>query len=173
MAAVAGERSGCVRRRVQLARFVTVVDQEDEPAPQTPGRVAHPLDGAEVDLHAPAGLRVDAEPCEIFRKHWGGRGPFDYREAVIILYISRDPAISHRAGAPPPALLLGASASQRLKAVARRRPRAVALGRIQNRTSLTDDVRLAQALFTHHHLMHGQCVEELVGDDHTVERTGE
>ena len=59
------QRAAGVRRRVELARLVAVVDEDDEAAPQAPRRVADPVDRAQVDLDAPAGLERDAEPIEI------------------------------------------------------------------------------------------------------------
>ena len=56
------QRAGGVRRRVELARLVAVVDQDDEAAPQPPRRLADPVDRAQVDLGAPARLERDAQP---------------------------------------------------------------------------------------------------------------
>jgi hypothetical protein len=50
---------------IQLARFVAVVDQDDEAARQPLCRVANPVDGAEVDLDAPTGFECDAQTIEI------------------------------------------------------------------------------------------------------------
>jgi len=57
------------------------------------------------------------------------------------------PTFIYRGGDPRPPLSLGAyGASQRLKAVTRRSPRAVALGRIQNITSPSREQNVAEPL---------------------------
>src|SRR5262245_7667792 len=44
---------------------MAVVDEDDEAARQALRRVADPVDGAEVDLDAPAGFERDAEPIQM------------------------------------------------------------------------------------------------------------
>ena len=50
---------------VQIGRLVAVVDEDDEAAPQAPRDVANPLDGAQVDLRAPARLELDVQAIEV------------------------------------------------------------------------------------------------------------
>ena len=54
-----------MRRGVQLARLVAVIDQNHEPAPQPPRGIPDPFDGGKIDLRAPAGFQRYTEAIEI------------------------------------------------------------------------------------------------------------
>ena len=103
------QRAGRVRRRIEFARLVAVVDQDDEAAPQAPRGVADPVHRAQIDLDAPAGFERHAERGEIVGRRRRRRGP---RSAVA------GPSVVTRArrrprAARPRASRPGAPASRR------------------------------------------------------------
>ena len=63
-----------MRRRIQHSRLVAVVDEDDEPAAQTPGGIADPVDRLQVDLGTTARFERDAEPLQIILERRRRRG---------------------------------------------------------------------------------------------------
>src|SRR5262245_56346262 len=72
-----------MRRRVELARLMTVVDEDHETTRQPPGRFTHPLDGRKIDLGPPARLERHAEPIEVLLKRRSGRGTLCSRQSQV------------------------------------------------------------------------------------------
>src|SRR5687768_7505325 len=61
----ARQRARRMGHRIQVARLVAIIDQDDEAAAQAPRDAADPLDRAQVDLRAPSGLELDVEAIEV------------------------------------------------------------------------------------------------------------
>ena len=70
-------------RRVQLLRFVTVIDQDHESTFEPRGHVADPVERPEVDLDAPARLEHNAQPIEVDGERRGRGRPFTRDEPAI------------------------------------------------------------------------------------------
>src|SRR5215471_16519867 len=71
-----------MRHRIQLACGMSVVDQDDESTRHRLHGGSRPLDGAQIDLGAPAGFECDVFAFEIFVEAWRRNRPFDRREPM-------------------------------------------------------------------------------------------